>query len=183
MTELIELKKTEETKTESAPQIVLGKVPGYFDPIRDKAWGIVKPYVEAIANKTNGEYTAYDVQLSIMARGSNLYMGYIDREGKSKNRDSQDLFVDFITKGEGNFFGYAVVRFDPASVHIWQAYVKEEFQNTNVMEEAFKSIEKEMKGLSVRYITFSSQRAGWGKVCEKLGFEEIYTIYRKKIEG
>ena len=120
--------------------------------------------------------------LEIKYGKADLFMGYIDKTGKSTPEVWQDYFIEFLKKGSENYFGYVVTRYDPDSVHIWQAYIKEEYQHTNAMVEGFRFIENAMKRYSVPYMTFSSPRAGWGKVCEKLGFSEIYTIYRKKIE-
>jgi hypothetical protein len=171
----------EEIKT-IVPKIVMGHVDCSFPKFRELAWDIIRPQVEMLAEKSLGEYGAYHVHEAIKYGKADLFMGYIDKSGKSTLETWQDYFVEFIQKGTENYFGYVITRYDQDSVHIWQAYVKDEYQHTNAMVEGFGFIENAMKKYSVKYLTFSSPRAGWGKMCEKLGFTELYTIYRKKIE-
>lgn len=173
--------KKEETKT-ITPKIIMGHVKCDFSEFREMAWDIIHKDVEKLADASLGEYGAYHVHEAIKYGKADLFMGYIDKTGKSTPEVWQDYFIEFLKKGSENYFGYVVTRYDPDSVHIWQAYIKEEYQHTNAMVEGFRFIENAMKRYSVPYMTFSSPRAGWGKVCEKLGFSEIYTIYRKKIE-
>lgn len=172
--------KKEEVKV--TPKIVMGHVDCSFYKFREKAWDIIHAQVEKLADASLGEYGAYHVHEAIKQGRADLFMGYIDKSGQSTPETWQDYFVKFMSEGSQDYFGYVVTRYDSDSVHIWQAYIKDEYQHTNAMVEGFKFIENTMKRYSVPYLTFSSPRAGWGKVCEKLGFNEIYTIYRKKIE-
>lgn len=179
---MLEIKKIEEQNKEVNPSIIIGQIPCEFQAARNVAWDIIRPYVEDFAEKSEGEYKAYHVIESIKASRAFLFMGYINRGAPIPVDRFQESFAGFLEKGEKDFFGYVLLRFDLDSVHIWQAYIKEEYQNTDILDNSFKYIEKEMKRYSVPYLTFSSPRLGWSQMCKRLGFKEIYTIYRKKLE-
>lgn len=171
--------KKEEEKI--IPKIIFGHVDCAFREFREKAWDIIRPQVEELANKSLGEYGAYHVHESIKGGRADLFMGYIDKTGKANSGNFQELFIECLQKGLDSYFGYIILRYDQDSVHIWQSYIRPEYQNTNVLEKGLGFIEDQMSRYSVKYLTFSSPRAGWGKLAEKLGFTELYTIYRKEL--
>ena len=178
-----ELKIEAEEKKEVKPRVCIGHVDSKFREMFEILWNLIRPHVEAIANTTLAEYSAYHVRESIRHGFSDLWIGYIDRTCVANSANAQENFVSFMdTRKYEDIFGYVVTRYEPNSVHIWQAYVKPEFQHTNAMEQGFKFLCDTMKNYSAEYLTFSSNRQGWKDVAEKLGFQEIHTIYRMKLE-
>lgn len=165
---------------EPKPQIAIGLIPCLNSYFVEKAWSVILPIVKDFAEKSQGEYNIYKVYRDIFYGGAHLYMAYVTTE-QVTNENRQKILMDCMDNPSKNFAGYILVRPDPESVHLWQAYIVPEYQNTNVRELGFKYIEEQMKQIGAPYMTFSSLRNEWALMCKKYGFEEVYTVYRKKM--
>lgn len=168
-------------KIENKANLVMGLVPclnNYFISI---VWPVVKPYIEKLAQKSNGEYDIYRIWKDIYYGNVHLYVAYYSEE-EVKPENYQEKIVHFLQTPDKNFVGYAIVRFEATHAHIWQAYITEKYQNTTALSTAFNYIENTVKDIGAPYISFSTMREGWHGMSAKLGFTETYTVYRKEIK-
>ena len=176
--------KTEE-KVKPMPQLIIGTVPcgtGY-EPLHRLAWKLIKPYVDDLANKTQGEYTSYKVKTNLWSGQASLHLGYMDDSGEVTADNVGDMVVKhLINNPKKDFVGYIITRLDPDSIHIWQVVVMPEYQNTNAFKLGYGYLEGYFKEIGDMDITFSTLRDGWHKQCQELGFTEIYTVYRKSLK-
>ena len=130
----------------------------------DRTWEIIKPYVKELADSSAGEYDLYSVYLDIFSGRSQLYMGQlIERDGSK------------------TFVGYVLMRLDAGACHLWQVYILEKYRRTNILQMGAEFIEKEVRNIGSKYITFSTIRE-WGDAIEKMGFQRTYTLYRKELK-
>lgn len=176
-------------KEEIEPKLVLGQVPCFNVQLVGALWTLIKPQVEKFAAESVGEYTVNDVWQSIYFGKSFVYFSYLSQDGKDieyANRGSEFaniLALRYLTqKKEKDLCGFMIVRLDPDSVHIWNAYIYPKYQNTNIFELGYKAVEEVLKNIGTPAITFSSIRKGWDAQVEKIGFKKVYTIYRKTLE-
>lgn len=133
-------------------------------PLFDESFAIVKPYVEELAKVSGGEYTAYEVGHAIMHGAAHLYMGFLVDPGTQ-------------TK---TFVGYMIVRYEPRSIHIWQAYILPQYRNTNLLQLGADYFEEEVKKMGGAHISFSTTKE-WGPTIEQMGFRQTFIIYRKDL--
>ncbi|NKE69905.1 hypothetical protein [Candidatus Manganitrophus noduliformans] len=127
----------------------------------DAIWSEIKPFVEELAAASAGEYDAYSVAHALLFGTAHLYVGRLTNPART-------------------FVGYLLIRYEPQSCHIWQAYIAPEFRKTNVFQMGADYIEREFKKMGAKQITFSATRE-WGEVIEKMGFTRTYTIWRKSL--
>lgn len=160
-----------EAKPSQGPQLVMEPVP-CFSPLVNMVWPTIKTIVEELARESYGEFESFDVFKEIYFGSAFLYMGYMveDKERYDRGEEVKKTFV-----------GYAIVKLDKSSAHIWQVYIVPEYRATNVFEIGYLWIEAEMKKVGARYMSLSAQRALWGSACQKLGYNETFTIFRKKL--
>jgi hypothetical protein len=188
MTELETVKEIKEETKETEPKLILGQVPCFNVQLIGAIWNIIKPHVKKFADESAGEYSVNDIWQSIYFGKSFVYFSYLSKDEKDieyANRGNEFanlLALRYLTqKKEKDFCAFMIIRFDPDSVHIWNAYIFPEYQNTNIFEIGYQAVEKVLKDIGTPAITFSSSREAWGKKIEEIGFKEIYTIYRKEL--
>lgn len=164
------------------PQLIMGTIPcgTQYSPLHEKAWNLVQPYVDDMANKTNGEYTGYTVKRSLWFGEASLHLAYMDNSGKATKENSGEMIVSHLADPTKDFVGYIITRLDPQSLHIWQVFIMPEYQNTNAFKLGYKYLDEFVKMWNCPDVTLSSQREGWHKQCTELGFTELYTVYRKR---
>lgn len=175
--------KTEEAVKPIVPQLIMGLIPCLNERFLKIAWDVIKPYVEELANKTNGEYGIYDIWQSIWNGRCNLHMAYMDSSGRATPENTGELFIEHLTNPKKDFVGYVITRLDSQSVHIWQVTIMPEYQATNAFKLGYQYLENYLKNIGTPCITFSTQRDGWHKMCLELGFIETYTNYRKVLKA
>lgn len=144
-----------------SPQLVIELAQTYPKERFDAAWSEIKPFVEELAEASAGEYDAYTVAHALLFGTAHLYVGRLMNPART-------------------FVGYMLIRYEPQSVHIWQAYIVPEFRKTNVFHMGADYIEREFKKMGAKHITFSATRE-WGEVIEKMGFTRTFTIWRKPL--
>jgi len=177
--------KTEEMAKPIAPQLIIACVPcgTFFEPHHTATWRLIQPYVEAIADKTKGEYTGYAVKQSLWNGQASVHLAYMDNSGTATQDNSIDLvFKHLISDPKKDFVGYIITRLDPASMHIWQVEIMPEYRATNAFKLGVGYLDGFVKLWSSPPVTMSSQREGWHKMCIDAGFEELYTVYRKVLK-
>lgn len=186
MTGIETIKEIKEEETE--PKLILGQVPCLNTQLIGAVWELIKDQVKIFAEESCGEYTQNDVWQSIYFGKSFVYFSYITKDEKDieyANRGSEfanTLALRYLTqKKEEDFCGFMIARLDPESVHIWNAYVTPKFQNTNIFEIGYKAVEKTLQDIGTPAITFSSTKRAWGKKIKEIGFDEVYTIFRKEL--
>lgn len=166
----------------SKPKLVMGLVPCLNQYFIDKAWKVVKPYVQKIADLTQGEYDIYKVWQDMYFGQAHLYMCYEHTGDDIIPEKFQEKFINCLQTPEVGFVGYAIIRFEPKNAHIWQAFITEKHQNTDTLKLCFDYIEKVVKDVGAPCLTFSTQRKGWSVMCQQLEFSETYTVYRKELK-
>ena len=185
---MTELETIKEVKKEIEPKLILGQVPCFNVQLMSAIWDLIKPQIKNFADGSAGEYSINDIWQSIYFGKSFIYFLYLSRDEKDieyANRGNEFanlLALRYLTqKKEKDLCGFMVVRLDPDSVHIWNAYIYPEYQKTNIFEIGYEAVEKVLKDIGTPAITFSSSRKGWAKKVEAIGFKEVYTIYRKQL--
>ena len=177
--------KTEETTKSTVQQLVIETVPCgiSFEPLHRTAWNLIQPHAEALANKTNGEYTGYTLKQALWNGNASLHLAYMDDSGKASPENNAALVLKHLATPEKDFVGYIITRLDPQSMHIWQVVIMPEYQNTNAFNLGFEYLKTFLKMWGLPDVTLSSQREGWHHKCIELGFVELYTVYRQKFKS
>lgn len=127
----------------------------------DETWKAIGPYVEEIAKQSAGEYDPYYVYLELYSERAVLFMGYLDDPAKT-------------------FVGYIILKLDPMSVHLWHVYIVPQYRHTNILDIGAAFIEKEVRKMGAKSMTFSATRE-WEGMIERIGFKRTFTIYRKEL--
>ena len=179
----MEIKKEENLKP--MPQLIIATMPCgvTFEPYHTASWLLIQPYVEELASRTKGEYSGYTIKQSLWNGQASLHLAYMDDSGTATPENSADLVIKHLENPKKDFVGYIITRLDPTTIHIWQVVIMPEYQNTNAFKLGAGYIDKFAKLWSYPDITLSSQRDGWHKACLEIGFDELYTVYRKKYLG
>lgn len=149
---------------ESGPQFSMELITFSSREVLDRHWETIKPYVAELADASAGEYDPYFVYLDLFSGRSQLYIGYLIEADGSKT-----------------FVGYALMRLDPGACHLWQVYILEKHRHTNILQMGAEFIEREVRNIGAKHITFSTLRE-WGDAVEKMGFKRTYTLYRKELK-
>ncbi len=161
-------------------RLILVQVPRNDDLLLNVALSTIRPYVTEIAGKTLNEYGYDDVHQSVWSGQSLLYMGYAS--DLKDGIDNLTALKHHLITPKVNFAGYVILTPNSKFIHIWQVYIMPEYQNTNILEIGFSMITNEIEKTGSPYITFSTYREGWKEFCNKHGFTETYTIFRKKLK-
>src|SRR3990167_5283554 len=152
------VKRAEVVESEG-PQLIMELAETHSKSKFDAAWAQIKAGVEELASASAGEDDAYSVAHSLIFGLSHLYVGRLNN-------------------AEQTFVGFLIIRYEPQSVHIWQAYIVPEFRKTNVFQMGADFIEREFKKVGAKHVTFSATRE-WGETIERLGFTRTFTLWRK----
>jgi hypothetical protein len=149
-----EIPKNEMPEKEIEPKLILGQIPCFNVQLVGALWALIKPQVEKFAAESVGEYTVNEVWQSIYFGKSFVYFSYLSQDEKDieyANRGSEFanlLALRYLTqKKEKDLCGFMIVRLDPDSVHIWNAYIYPEYQNTNIFELGYKAVEEVKVGM------------------------------------
>ncbi|MBI5560575.1 MAG: hypothetical protein HY883_04815, partial [Deltaproteobacteria bacterium] len=116
-------------------QLVMEIIP-CLSPLLSMAWPTIKPLVEELAEKSMGEFTVFDVYKEIYFGSVTLYMGSVveDKEAYESGEPTKKTFA-----------GYALVRLEKNSAHIWQIYIMPEYRMTNLFEVGCEWVEQEVR--------------------------------------
>jgi hypothetical protein len=178
--EIKEVKKNEEVKN---PSMLMGIIPCLNALFIDSAWSMIREEVEKLANASLGEYTMYQVYQAVFFGQAHLYLYFSDPSGKVTDENSQAFILDKVSRRDKDgFIGFIIARMDPSGMHLWQTFVSPEYGGKNVLELGLEFMVKQAKNIGCKYLSFSTLRKGWQKIAPELGFEETFTIYRRKIE-
>jgi hypothetical protein len=182
MPELETVKEIKEETKETEPKLILGQVPCFNAQLMGAIWNIIKPHVKKFADESAGEYSINDIWQSIYFGKSFVYFSYLSKDEKdieyaNRGNEFANLLADekdieyanrgnefanllalrYLTqKKEKDFCAFMIIRFDPDSVHIWNAYIFPEYQNTNIFGIGYQAVEKVLKDIGTPAITFSS---------------------------
>ena len=177
----IKTEVVEEVKKQ--PELILEEIPpSIFN--YPTVYPLMQTLAKEMADASLGEYTLQDTMLCIKFNPSILYYAYVvpDKEvylGFDHTRRVTD------PKIEREFAGYALVTFNGnAPPHIWQAAIIPKYYHTNVLDNGFKALLKDLVGkFQPKEITMSALREGWEDKAKGMGFKSTFTVYRKKIEN
>ena len=152
----------------------------------------IKPLVEEIAKTSLGEFTTDFTYAKIKWGSTNLFYGYVVDDVEAYNRLDETISPlenkyrrIFNSKVKKEFAGYVLVEFNPNETkppHIWQLGILPKYQNTNILALGQKYVEAEFKKIGAKEITMSAIRAGWQEKAPQMGFQETFTLYRRKLD-
>jgi GNAT superfamily N-acetyltransferase len=163
-------------------KLMIGVIPCLNELFMRAAWPMVKDDVKEMAEASKGEYTDYQVYQAVYYGQAHLYLGFVDRTGQVPDNQAQAFVANKILNGEAkDLAGFMIVRMDATAVHLWQGFVKPEFQGENVLELAIEYIKQQAKNTGAPHLSFATYRKGWERAAKKLGFEETYTIFRCRL--
>lgn len=145
----------------------------------DSAWELIRKIEEEFAESSVGEYTAWDVYLSILYGGKHLFLAYLDPEGKvAPNQFRSYVFNCLGKKDVKNWIGFMVLEFGKTEIHIYQAYIVPEFQKTDAMSKGLDWLKDEARKRGAPALSFDTNRSGWERVAPQLGFKQTNTRFR-----
>ncbi|MEO2054689.1 MAG: hypothetical protein ABGX83_05260 [Nitrospira sp.] len=125
-------------------------------------WKIISPYVKELADQSMGEYSPSDVAHALLYGVAVLYMGWIKGDPRK-------------------FVGFMILRYEPRSVHVWQAYILPEFRGTDAFDIGAKHLIEEIEAFDYRYITFSATKDIARRIAG-MGFQPTFQIWRKDLK-
>ena len=170
------------------PQLVMESI---SPDMIDYLWHLMKPLVGELAERSLGEFTVDYTYAKVKWGSTNLFYGYIV-EDKDKYMEANENVSPlenkyrriFNSKTRKEFAGYVLVEFNPNEVkppHIWQLAIIPKYQNTNILALGSKYIEDEFRKIGCKEITMTAIREGWHSKAPAMGFQETFTLYRKKL--
>lgn len=175
--------KPAETEEVLEPKVAMGIVPCLNDLYVSAAWKVIKPIEEQFVKDSMEEYSLMEVWTKIFYGQAFLYMGYLDPTGKITEDQNQPFILGKLaTNPLDNFVGFILLRFDPNAIFVWQVYIDQKFQNTNLIPGGLEWLKKLAKEKGAPYLSFSSYRKQWEKVAPRLGFSETYSVFRCKLD-
>lgn len=178
----MEIKTVEpEQEKKVTPQMALANIPCLDMFLLDTAWKLIKPVEEEFAKLSLGEYTIWDVYLSILYGGKHLYLAYLDSEGKVGHDQFRPYVLNCLAKNwVEKWMGFMILEFGKTEMHIFQAYITPEYQKTDALQRGLEWLKEEARSKGAPALSFDAQaeRTGWDKIGPKLGFQKINTRFR-----
>ncbi len=180
----MEIKTVEQEQEKKVnPQMALANISCLDLFMLDAAWELIKKIEEEFAESSVGEYTAWEVYLSILYGGRHLFLAYLDPEGKVEPKQFRSYVFNCLGKKDvKNWVGFMVLEFGRTEIHIYQAYIVPEFQNTDAMEKGLNWLKDEARKRGSPALSFDTNRLGWEKVAPQLGFKKTNTRFRVSLK-
>ncbi len=119
-------------------------------------WDLIKPGLEKV-RIVGDHWRCEDVYLAVKTGHSNLHVGY-----------DGEKYVGFIVTTPTESW-------DGMSLHIWATYSNA--KDVNLLINELSQVKEWAKAINAKRITFSSKRAGWLRVAQKLGFRQSVINY------
>ena len=124
-------------------------------------WPQIKEGLKQVRKYGSNEWMPEDVYMSIKMGESHLHVGY----------DGEQYLGFIVTQTQKTHKG--------AALHIWAVY--SQAKDFNLLREVMPTLKEWAGNVSAHKLTFSSNRHGWKKAAEKLGFEETVTWYEQEL--
>ena len=118
-------------------------------------WDLIKPGLETIRQKIDGDWIPEDVYSALRAGTSTLHLGY--------NDDEYEGFIVLTPTPD----------YDGMTLFVWCVYSP---TDSNVLERYWHELEQMGRNINAKKIRFYSPRKGWSKM-----FKPVTTIYEKEI--
>ena len=174
MSNVVEMVRAQE------PKLIMGLIPSASRFHLGIAWPMIQPGLAELSQESLGEWDPWEVFLGIYHGSMQLHMAYLDRTGEATNEKFQEVFVEKLKTPEKDFVGFTVIQLLPKATHIFAAYIMPDYRGTNVLEVGFKFLESEIRKTPCPYISLSTRPDVSGAL-RRLGFQEAYMTYRKKL--
>lgn len=167
---------------QAQPQFIMGLIPCLNRAFLDAVWQVIRPGVEELAQRSNGEFEAYRVWKEVYGGSMHLYMAYADRTGQSVDpKRFQEIFVQKLNTPHQDFAGFSIVQFLDTSAHVFAVYIMPEFRQSNLWPLGMKFIEDQIKSIGAPYISVSTGSEHRESMV-RYGYMENHVTFRKKLK-
>jgi hypothetical protein len=149
--------------------------------VLDAVMKVISDGVKEVASYSQGEYDAFSVTRDLQSGRSQLLMIYsVDDEKLEQMKNFEIMLFKLLRQPAEGYMGFVIYQLHENSFHVFQAYLKPEYQQLENVRFVHDELEKIAKSLSAPYISLST-RDEMSNLALKMGFAKTYTTYRKKL--
>jgi len=164
------------------PQIIVGLIPCQNRYYLDMIWPIIQPGVLELANASEGEWTDFRAWSEIYGGTFQLYIVYANNDAPTKAGVNQEAFIEKLKDPGKDYVGFYIIQLLQTSVHVFAAWVKPEYRQSQVISKAGDFLEEQVRAMGAPYLSLATHSMFTDALLNR-GYKRTTINFRKKLKA